>query len=408
MYNPYVKDFPILKHTINGKRLVYLDNAATTQKPAVVIDALRDYYSLNNANPHRGAYSLSVRATELYEFARETVRDFIGAEKTQEVIFTKNATEAFNLLAYSYGMNTIQTGDEIVISIMEHHSNLIPWQQVAAAKGAKLLYLYSDENGVIPDEEIEKKISAKTKIVSVTHVSNVLGTVNPVKSIVRKAHEVGAVAILDLAQSVAHMKTDVRELDADFAVFSGHKMFGPMGIGVLYGKEKYLEAMPPFLFGGDMIEYVTEQSATFAPLPQKFEGGTQNVGGAVGLSAAIRYIRGIGFDDIRRMENRLTSYALQRLSENPYITVVGSRNTENRSGVISFHLRDVHPHDVASILDADGIAIRSGHHCAHPLMKYLGVTATSRISLCFYNTTEDIDMLAESLKHVRRWLRLGS
>lgn len=408
MYNPYVKDFPILKQTINGKRLVYLDNAATTQKPAVVIDALRDYYSLNNANPHRGAYTLSVRATELYEAAREAVKDFIGAAKTQEVIFTKNATEAFNLLAYSYGMSTIQRGDEIVISIMEHHSNLVPWQQVAAAKGAKLLYLYPDENGAIPDEKIEKKISAKTKIVSVTHVSNVLGTVNPVKSVVRKAHEVGAVAILDLAQSVAHMKIDVKDLNADFAVFSGHKMFGPMGIGVLYGKEKYLEAMPPFLFGGDMIEYVTEQSATFAPLPQKFEAGTQNVGGAVGLCAAIRYVRDVGFDDIQRMEDRLTCYALQRLDENPYITIVGSLTPENRAGVISFHLRDVHPHDVASILDADGIAIRSGHHCAHPLMKYLGVTAASRVSLCFYNTIEDIDMLAESLRHVRRWLRFGS
>lgn len=408
MYNPYPDDFPILQKSVNGKRLVYLDNAATTQKPNVVLDALHDYYCNNNANPHRGAYTLSVQATELYEEAREAVRAFVGAAKPQEIVFTKNATEAFNLLAYSYGMDVVGQGDDIVISIAEHHSNLVPWQHVTSAKGANLTYLYTDQNGYMAEDEIERKITAKTKIVSVTHVSNVFGSVNPVKQVVEKAHSVGAVVIFDLSQSIAHMKIDVGELGADFAVFTGHKMYAPMGIGVLYGKEKYLQAMPPFLFGGDMIESVSEQGATFAPLPQKFEGGTQNVGGAVGLAAAIRYIKGIGFDEIERVENELTAYTLQRLGENPYITLQGSTAPQNRTGIISFRLSGVHPHDVASILDADGIAIRSGHHCAHPLMKYLGITATARISLCFYNTAEDIDTLAESLKQVRRWLHLES
>jgi len=408
MFNPYIQDFPALKQTVNGKRLVYLDNAATTQKPRAVIDALTAYYSRDNANPHRGAYALSVRATELYESARETVRAFIGAGSTREVVFTKSATESLNLLAYSYGMNTLQEGDEIVISIAEHHSNLVPWQQVATAKKAKLVYLYLDENGMIPEQEIETKISQKAKIVSVTHASNVLGVMSPMESIVKKAHEVGAIVIADLTQSIAHRKLDVAKLDLDFAVFSGHKMYGPMGIGVLYGKEKYLEQMPPFLFGGDMIEAVAEQSATFAPLPQKFEAGTQNVEAAVGLSAAIQYIQNIGFDEIQRIEKPLIQYALQRLGENPYLALVGNSDPEERTGVISFNVKEVHPHDVASILDADGICIRSGHHCAHPLMSYLGLTATARVSLCFYNTDEDIDRLAESLKHVRRWLGLGS
>ncbi len=408
MSNPYVQDFPLLGQSVNGKRLIYLDNAATTQKPHMVIDAVRDYYSLNNATPHRGAYALSVRVTELYESARETVKDFIGAASSREVIFTKNATEAFNLLAYSYGMRTIEEGDEIVVSIAEHHSNLIPWQQVAAMKKAKLVYLYIDESGNIPDKEIKEKITSKTKIVAITHVSNVLGTVTPLKSIIHKAHSVGSIVIADLTQSVAHLKINVVDLDVDFAAFSGHKMYGPMGIGVLYGKEKYLEQMPPFLFGGDMVEYVTEQSATFAPLPQKFEGGTQNVEAAVGLAAAIRYIQKLGLDNIQKTENDLTCYALQKLSKTPYITIVGSHLAQNRTGVISFQLKDVHPHDVASILDADGISIRSGHHCAHPLMRYLNLSATSRISLCFYNTTEDIDQLAESLTHIRRWLHIGS
>lgn len=408
MCNPYIKDFPILKQTVNGKPLAYLDNAATTQKPDCVIEASSRYYRLDNANPHRGAYALSVRATELYEAAREAVKNFIKAEAAEEVIFTRGATEALNLLAYSYGMNCLREGDEIVISIAEHHSNVVPWQQVAAAKGAKLIYMYLNENGNIPDSELEKKITSRTKIVSITQISNVLGTIYPVKKIIRKAHESGAVAIVDLAQSIAHMKTDIRDIDADFAVFSGHKMFAPMGIGVLYGKKDLLEAMPPFLFGGDMIEYVSEQTARFAHLPQKFEAGTQNVEGAAGLSAAIRYINSIGFDSIRKAESELTRHALERLSENPYISIVGPRFSECRAGVISFTMRDVHPHDVASILDADGIAIRAGHHCAHPLMKFLGITATSRVSLCFYNTKQEIDRLAESLESVRRWLHFES
>lgn len=405
MYNPYVDDFPILKRTVNGKRLVYLDNAATTQKPSAVIEAIREYYTLYNANPHRGAYSLSVKATELYEAARETVGRFIGAARPQEIIFTKSATEALNLLAYSYGMNSVGKGDEIVITVAEHHSNLVPWQQVARLKGAKLVYMYVNEEGLIPDEEIEKKISVNTKIVSVTHVSNVLGTLLPVEKLIRRARGVGAAVVVDASQSVPHMKIDVAKMDADFVVFSGHKMLGPMGIGVLYGKESLLAGMPPFMYGGDMIEYVDEQSASFAPLPHKFEGGTQNVEGAFGLSAAIKYIEGVGFDKIRDIESELTRYALEKLGENPDVTIVGPRRAEERAGVISFVIKDAHPHDVATILDADGIAIRSGHHCAHPLMKHFGLTATCRLSLYLYNTREDIEALAESLKHVGRWLR---
>lgn len=408
MNNPYIKDFPILQEKANGKRLVYLDNAATTQKPVQVINAIDAYYRKINANPHRGAYSLSIKSTEAYENARTKVKEFINASKASEIVFTKSATEALNLLALSYGMTFLEKDDEIVISIAEHHSNLVPWQQAAKAKGAKLIYLYTNENGEISQEEIENKITEKTKIVSIAHVSNVLGIINPIEKIVVQAHSKGAVVILDMAQSIPHMKIDVQKLDIDFAVFSGHKMYGPMGIGVLYGKESLLEKTPPFLFGGDMIEYVFEQSATFAPVPQKFEGGTQNVEGAVGLSAAIDYINAIGFENISPIENNLTAYALQKLLENPYIEILGSKLPENRAGVIAFNVKDVHPHDVSSILDADGIAIRSGHHCAHPLMKYLGINASCRLSLSFYNTEEDIDALSESLKNVRRWLRIES
>jgi cysteine desulfurase/selenocysteine lyase len=408
MNNPYIKDFPILSEKSNAKRLVYLDNAATTQKPIQVLNAIDDYYRKTNANPHRGAYSLSIKSTEAYENTRTKVKEFINAAKDAEIVFTKSATEALNLLALSYGMNFIEKDDEILISIAEHHSNLVPWQQVASIKGAKLHYLYIDENGEIPLAEIENKITEKTKIISIAHVSNVLGVINPIEKIVEKAHSKGAIVILDMAQSIPHMKIDVQKMDIDFAVFSGHKMYAPMGIGVLYGKESLLEKTPPFLFGGDMIEYVFEQSATFAPVPQKFEGGTQNVEGAVGLSAAIDYMNSIGFENISSIESKLTAYALEKLLENPHIEILGSKSSENRSGVIAFNVKDVHPHDVSSILDADGIAIRSGHHCAHPLMKYLGINASCRLSLSFYNTEEDIDILSESLKNVRRWLRIES
>ncbi|MBZ9686221.1 cysteine desulfurase [Clostridium estertheticum] len=401
-------DFPILSQKVNGKNLVYLDNGATTHKPQRVIKAIREYYKEINANPHRGAHHLSVAATEAYENAREKVTSFINARSSKEVIFTKNTTEALNLLAYSYGMTFIEEGDEIVLSISEHHSNILPWQHVAASKGAILKYMYVDQNGEIPFEEIKRKITNKTKLVGVAQVSNVLGTINPIKEITAYAHEKGAVVIVDGAQSVPHMKVDVQELDADFIVFSGHKMLAPMGIGVLYGKEELLKTMPPFLRGGDMIEYVWEDKATFAELPYKFEAGTQNVEGAVGLAAAIDYINEIGMDFIQYREKELMEYALEKLRELPYITVLGSKDVEKRCGVISFTLEGVHPHDVASIVDTYGVALRAGHHCAQPLMRYLNLNSSSRISFYFYNTKEEIDVFVESIKNVRKWLGYGS
>ena len=382
--------------------------AATTHKPLSVIKAVDDYYNLYNANPHRGAYYLSVKSTELYEESRQVVKDFIGAKDPSEIIFTKGATESFNLLAYSYGMHFLKEGDEIVISIAEHHSNLVPWQIVAKAKGAILKYMYINEEGIIPEKEIESKIGERTKIVSVTHVSNALGTINPIETIIKRAHEVGAIAIIDGSQSVPHMAINVSDLDVDFLVFSGHKMLAPMGIGVLYGKRELLEAMPPFLYGGDMIEYVTEQEAEFAQLPQKFEGGTQNVAGAVGLSEAIKYINKVGMNNIKATEKALTSYALIKMSEIPYMTIYGTEDVNKKSSVISFNIQEVHPHDVASILDADGISIRAGHHCAHPLMQFLGANATCRVSFYLYNTIQDVDNFIDSIKAVRKWLGYGS
>lgn len=406
--NNYSTDFPILQQKINGHRLVYLDNAATAQKPNAVIDALADYYRTSNANPHRGTYELSVRATDIYEGARETIRKFIGADKPEEIIFTKNTTESLNLLAYSYGMNFISKGDEIVISVSEHHSNMIPWQRVAQAKGATLKYLYLNADGVITSEEIDRVITEHTKLVAVTHVSNVLGIISPVEKIVQKAHLVGAVVVLDCAQSIPHFAIDVKKMGVDFAAFSGHKMMGPMGIGVLYGRRELLEMMPPFLTGGDMIEYVYEQDATFAPLPQKLEAGTQNVGGALGIAEAAKYIEKIGYDNIARVESDLLRYALERMREVPHLMVYGGETGVCRCGVISFNIDNVHPHDVASILDANGVAIRAGHHCAQPLMRYLNLNATCRASFYFYNTREDVDILVETLKTVRKWLGYGA
>lgn len=394
----FLKDFPTLNKERNGKRIAYLDSAATTQKPTVVIDAIKDYYEKINANPHRGAYELSVLATEAYDEAREKVRSFINAERTCEIIFTKNATEAFNLLAMSYGMNFINEGDEIVISIAEHHSNLIPWQQVAKAKGAILKYMYTDENGELTEEEVHSKITDKTKIVSIAHVSNTLGTINPIKEIAEYAHSKGAVVIVDGAQSVPHMKVDVRDLDADFLVIAGHKLLAPMGIGVLYGKKDLLEKMPPVLFGGDMVEYVYEQETTFNVLPYKFEAGTQNVEAAVGLSRAIDYLNEIGMDNVEKIEKELISYAIEEISKLDYVKIYGPRDIEKRGGVLSFEIEGVHPHDVASIFDTFGVCIRAGNHCAQPLMRYLGVNATSRASIYFYNTKEDIDKLIEAIK----------
>lgn len=398
MNKDFLKDFPTLNKERNGKRIAYLDSAATTQKPQSVIDGISDYYKNANANPHRGAYELSIAATDAYDEAREKFRKFINAEHREEIIFTKNATEAFNLIARSYGMTFINEGDEIVISIAEHHSNLIPWQQVAKAKGAILKYMYTDENGEITEEEVKNKITEKTKIVSITHVSNALGTINPVKEIAEYAHSKGAIVIIDGAQSVPHMKVDVREINADFLVFAGHKMLAPMGIGGLYGRKELLEKMPPLMFGGDMVEYVYEQDTTYNILPYKFEAGTQNVEAAVGLSKAIDYLNEIGMDNIEKAEKELMAYALEGMSKLSYVKVYGPKDVEKRGGVISFEIDGVHPHDVASIFDTYGVCIRAGNHCAQPLMRYMGINSTSRASIYIYNTKEDIDRLLEAVK----------
>lgn len=402
------KDFVTLSQVVNGRPLVYFDNAATTHKPSAVLEQVRLYNEKMHANPNRGAHTLGVLATQAYEDAREKVRAFINAKEAQEVIFTKNATEALNLIAYSYGMSQIEVGDEIVICISEHHSNILPWQQVAQAKKATLKYLYLTPDYRLDMTEVEAKITEKTKLVSIAQMSNVLGTIYPVKEIAEYAHKVGAVIVVDAAQSVPHLTVDVQELDADFLVFSGHKMLAPMGIGVLYGKGNLLEKMPPFLTGGDMIEYVEEQSATFAELPNKFEAGTPNVEGAVGLAAAIDYLTAIGLEIVHQHELELTAYALEKLKEIPYIKVYGPDNVKQRGGVISFSVANCHPHDVASIVDTYGVALRAGHHCAQPLMKYLQVPATSRISFYLYNTLEEIDVFIESIKSVRKWLGYGS
>ena len=401
------KDFPILNRKMNGQPLVYLDNGATTQKPEHVVRALCGYYGGCNANPHRGAYELSVKATKIYEQARARVQRFINAARPEEIIFTKNATEALNLVAYSYGLNFVEPGDEIVISVAEHHSNLVPWQRVARQRGAILKYIYLEEDGNLSEDDIETKITEKTKIVAVTHVSNVLGLVNDVRRITDKAHGVGAVCVVDGAQSTAHMQVDVQQLGADFFAFSGHKLLSPMGIGVLYGRKELLEKMPPFLMGGDMIEYVEEQDTTFAELPAKFEAGTQNVGGAAGLTAAIDYLEQFTFARIEKIEQDLLHYALPRLRELPFIELYGcDTQRNNKTGIITFNVKDVHPHDVATILDAQGVAIRAGHHCAQPLMRYLGQNATCRASFYLYNTREDIDRWIEALQQVRKVMRL--
>lgn len=400
--NEYLRDFPILQTKMNGRPIVYLDNGATTQKPETVIRAVADYCTYCNANPHRGAYELSVKATDIYERARVRTQQFIGAARPEEVAFTKNATEALNLVAYSYGLANVREGDEIVITISEHHSNIVPWQFVAKSRGAVLKYIYLGEDGNLSEADIAQQITERTKIVAVTQVSNVLGLVNDVRAVADRAHAVGAVVVVDGSQSVPHIKVDVQAMDADFFAFSGHKMLSPMGIGVLYGKYNILDAMPPFLFGGDMIDYVGEQETTFAELPAKFEAGTQNVSGASGLIAAIDYLDKIGFDRIEAIERDLLSYALPQLRELPFVELYGCDSTRgNKTGIITFNVKDVHPHDVSTILDSYGVAIRAGHHCAQPLMRYLGQNATCRASFYLYNTHEDIDQFIAALKKVR-------
>lgn len=390
----YKKDFPIF----NNRNITYLDSGATTQKPQYVIDAIDEFYEHNNANPHRGAYSLSIDATNVYEGTREKIAKFINARKANEIIFSKNASESLNLIAYSYGLDNLKKDDEVVLSIMEHHSNLVPWQYVTKKTGASLKYMYINDEFELSKEEIESKITDKTKIVGITHVSNVLGTINNVKEIIKYAHKKGAVVIVDASQSIPHMKIDVQDLDADFVVFSGHKMFAPLGIGVLYGKEKLLNNMNPFLMGGDMIEYVYEQDTTFAPLPNKFEAGTQNVEGVVGLGAAIDYINQVGYDNIEKIEKEVVSYARQELSKLDYLDLYMSPNEENHSSVISFNIKGVHPHDVASMLDFKGVCVRSGNHCAQPLLRYMRIDSTCRASFSIYNTKEDVDRLVDAIK----------
>lgn len=387
-------EFPILQE----RKISYLDSGATTQKPQCVIDAIESYYKECNANPHRGAYSLSIEATEKYESTREKIAKFVNARNREEIIFSKNATESLNLIAYSYGLDNLKKDDEVVLSIMEHHSNLVPWQYVTKKTNSKLKFMYINKDYELSKEEIESKITDKTKVVGITHVSNVLGTINNVKEIIKYAHKKGAVVIVDASQSIPHMKIDVQDLDADFLVFSGHKMFAPLGIGVLYGKKELLNKMTPFLMGGDMIEYVYEQNTTFAPLPNKFEAGTQNVEGVIGLGAAIDYIEKIGYKEIQNVEEAITKYAVNELSKLDFLELYITPHSENHSSVISFNIKGVHPHDVASILDSNGVCVRSGNHCAQPLLRYLGMDSTCRASFSIYNTKEDVDNLVEALK----------
>lgn len=387
-------EFPILQE----RKISYLDSGATTQKPQCVIDAIESYYKECNANPHRGAYSLSIEATGKYESTREKIAKFINARNREEIIFSKNATESLNLIAYSYGLDNLKKDDEVVLSIMEHHSNLVPWQYVTKKTNSKLKFMYINKDYELSKEEIESKITDKTKVVGITHVSNVLGTINNVKKIIKYAHKKGAVVIVDASQSIPHMKIDVQDLDADFLVFSGHKMFAPLGIGVLYGKKELLNKMTPFLMGGDMIEYVYEQNTTFAPLPNKFEAGTQNVEGVIGLGSAIDYIEKIGYKEIQNVEEAITKYAVNELSKLDFLELYITPHLENHSTVISFNIKGVHPHDVASILDSNGVCVRSGNHCAQPLLRYLGMDSTCRASFSIYNTKEDVDNLVEALK----------
>ena len=349
------QDFPLLQN----QNIAYLDSGATTQKPKQVVEKIKEFYENYNANPHRGAYTLSMEATEVYENTRTKIAKFINARHREEIIFSKNASESLNLIAYSYGMENLKKDDEIVISIMEHHSNLVPWQKVSKVTGARLNYMYINDEFELSDDEIESKITDNTKIVGIAHVSNVLGTINNVKKIIQYAHKKGAVVVLDASQSIPHMKIDVQALDADFVVFSGHKMLAPLGIGVLYGKRELLNKMSPFLMGGDMIEYVYEQETTFAPLPNKFEAGTQNVEGVVGLGAAIDYIENLGYDKIQEIEEDVVSYAREELSKLDYLELYMTPNKENHSSVISFNIKGIHPHDVASILDSEGVCVRS-------------------------------------------------
>ena len=389
--------FPILDQEVNGNPLVYLDSSATSQKPVQVIETLEKYYRQDNSNVHRGVHTLGTRATDAYEGAREKVRKFINAKSTMEVIFTRGTTTSLNTIARSYGEANLTEGDEIVITYMEHHSNIIPWQQVAKRTGATLKYIPLQEDGTISIEDARATITSNTKIVSVMQVSNVLGSINPVKEIARIAHENGAIMVVDGAQSTPHMRVDVQDLDCDFLAFSGHKMCGPTGIGVLYGKKHLLENMEPVEFGGEMIDFVQLYESTWKELPWKFEGGTPIIAGAIGLGAAIDFLNEVGLENIADHEHKLTAYAFEKLSTVEGLTIYGPMDPGKRAGLITFNLDEVHPHDVATVLDAEGIAVRAGHHCAQPLMRWLKASATARASFYLYNTEEDIDKLVSGL-----------
>ncbi len=395
--------FPILNQEINGNPLIYLDSAATSQKPVQVIEALENYYKMDNSNVHRGVHTLGNRATEKYEGAREKVQKFINAESTEEIIFLRGTTTAINLVAQSYGRANVDEGDEIVITYMEHHSNIIPWQQLAKERGAILKYIELEEDGTISLEQVQAAITERTKIVSMVYVSNVLGTMNPVKEVARIAHDNGAVMVVDGAQAAPHLKIDVQQLDCDFFAFSGHKMVGPTGIGVLYGKKALLNEMEPVEFGGEMIDFVGLYDSTWKELPWKFEGGTPIIAGAVGLGAAIDFLNEVGLDEIEKHEHDMAAYAMDKMSEIDGLEIYGPKDPAKRAGIVTFNLNDVHPHDVATVLDMSGIAVRAGHHCAQPLMKWLEVTATARASFYLYNSESDVDRLVEGLRSAKEY-----
>ena len=396
----YKKDFPLLKNS----QVAYLDNAATAQRPQAVLEAEKSFYEKYNANPLRGLYELGMEATECYEEAREAVRDFLHAGKSSEIIFTRNTTESINLLAYSYGLTNLKKGDEILVGIDSHHSNLLPWQMVARQTGASLKFLECEMDGRFTEEAVKKAVTSHTKLAAITHVSNVIGRVNPVEDIIKMVHQAGGVVVVDAAQSTPHIPIDVQKMDADFLAFSGHKLMGPMGIGVLYGKEKLLQNMPPFLTGGEMIESVTRKSAVYAQLPHKFEAGTVNGGGAWGLKAAIDYINSIGFEKIEEKETTLTAIAMEELKKIPHVHIIGSEDPTEHNGIVSFTIDGVHPHDIASILDSAHVDVRAGHHCAQPLLAHLGVMVTARASISFYNSEEDVRKFTGEVKKIRRMM----
>lgn len=398
-------DFPILDQQINGHPLIYLDSAATSQKPRPVIEAVKRYYEHDNANVHRGVHTLGSRATEAYESAREKVARFIHAATAEQVVFTRGTTESINMIAYGYARPRLRAGDEIVLTPAEHHSNLIPWQQVARHTGAVLRYVPLQPDGTIRLEDVRATVTSATRLVAIAHVSNVLGTIHPIKEIAAIAHAVGAVLVIDGAQSVPHLPIDVKQLDCDFLAFSGHKMCGPTGIGVLYGKRHLLDEMEPTYFGGEMIDVVELHQATWKDTPWKFEGGTPIIAGAVGLGAAVDYLSGIGMDAIRDHDARITAYALERLSALPDVTIYGPATAANRGGLVTFNLGNIHSHDISTVLDSQGVAIRAGHHCAQPLMRWFGVAATARASFYLYNTEADIDALANALQSAKEFFQ---